>query len=158
MRYLLVLLSVCLISCGPYSFSSGSLGGIKSIAVPQFENTSLQYGLQEDLTREVINRLIQDNTLRVLAVADADAVLRGEVIRYDRVPYTYDKSENVSEYRVNIFVNYIVERKGGKSLLERTNVQGFGVYSAATETEDDGKLEAIDKLARDIVDELTKTW
>jgi hypothetical protein len=35
---------------------------------------------------------------------------------------------------------------------------GFGVYNAAEQTVDDGKKAAVDKLARDIVDETTKTW
>lgn len=158
MRFLVVLISLCLCGCGVYSFSSSSLGGVKTIAVPTFENQSLEYGIQEDLTREIINRLIQDNTLKVVAAADADAILRGEVIKYERNAYTYDKSDNVSEYRVNIYVNYVMERKGGKALTERSNVLGFGVYSASTQTEDVGKQQAIDKLARDIVDELTKSW
>ncbi len=158
MRYLLVLLALLCSGCGVYSFSSSSLGGVKTIAVPTFENNSLQYGIQEDLTREIINRLIQDNTLKVVSVADADAILRGTVVNYERNAYTYDKSDNVSEYKVNIYVNFVMERKGGKTLAERSNMLGFGIYSASTQTEDDGKLQAIDKLARDIVDELTKSW
>lgn len=158
MKYLLVLLALLCSGCGVYSFSSSSLGGVKTIAVPTFENNSLQYGIQEDLTREIINRLIQDNTLKVVSVADADAILRGTVVSYERNAYTYDKSNKVSEYKVNIYVNFVMERKGGKTLAERSNMLGFGIYSASTQTEDDGKLQAIDKLARDIVDELTKSW
>jgi outer membrane lipopolysaccharide assembly protein LptE/RlpB len=158
MKYFLALIALFMSGCGVYSFSSSSLGGVKTIAVPTFENSSLQYGVQEDLTREIINRLIQDNTLKVVGAADADAILRGEVVKYERNAYTYDKSDNVSEYKVNIYVNFVLERKGGKSLAERTNMLGFGVYSATTQTEDDGKLQAVDKLAQDIVDELTKSW
>ncbi len=158
MKYLVSLFALLLAGCGVYSFSSSSLGGVKTVAVPTFENKSLEYGIQEDLTREIINRLIQDNTLKVVASADADAILRGEVVKYERNAYTYDKSDNVSEYKVNIYINFVMERKGGKSLAERSNVLGFGIYSASTQTEDDGKQQAIEKLARDIVDELTKSW
>lgn len=144
--------------CGVYSFSSSSLGGVKTVAVPQFENKTLEYGIQEDLTAKVIDRFIADNALKVVALADADAVLRGEVVKYERVAYTYDKGDNVSEYKVNIYVNFNLSRKGGKMLIERNNMLGFGVYSAASQTEDDGRAAAVDKLARDIVDETTKTW
>ncbi len=153
-----ILLCAITAGCGVYSFSSSSLGGVKTISVPEFDNKSLQYGLQQDLTQKLIDRFIQDNTLKVVAAADADAILRGEVVRYERVAYTYDKGDNVSEYKVNIYVNFVLERKGGKVLLERQNLLGWGVYEAASETEDDGRLEAIDKLARDIVDETTKSW
>jgi outer membrane lipopolysaccharide assembly protein LptE/RlpB len=153
-----VCLALFVVGCGVYSFSSSSLGGIKTVAVPQFENKTGEYGLEGDLTAKVIDRLISDNVLKVVALADADAVLRGEVVRYERVAYTYDKSDNVSEYKVNIYVNFTLTRKGGKALLERNNMLGFGVYDAAEQNLDDGKQAAIDKLARDIVDETTKTW
>jgi outer membrane lipopolysaccharide assembly protein LptE/RlpB len=153
-----ICLSLFVAGCGVYSFSSSSLGGIKTVAVPQFENKTVEYGIEGDLTAKVIDQLITDNALKVVPLADADAVLRGEIVKYERVAYTYDKSDNVSEYKVNIYVNFTLARKGGKSLLERTNMLGFGVYNAAEQTEDDGKQAAIDKLASDIVDETTKTW
>ena len=160
MKFVLILwLSVSLVSgCGVYSFSSSSLGGVKTVAIPQFENKSLEYGIQEDLTAKVVEKFLADNTLKVVGLADADAVLRGEVVKYERVPYTYDKSETVSEYKVNIYVNFVLERKGGKAMLEKSNMLGFGTFSATTGSEDDGKKQAIDQLARDIVDETTKTW
>lgn len=141
-----------------YSFSSSSLGDVKTIAVPQFDNKSLEYGIQEDLTSKVIERLIADNTLKVVALNDADAILRGEVANYRSDAYTYDKSEHVSEYKVNIFVNFTLERKGGKALLEKTNMLGYGIYNVTTEAVEDGRKRALDKLATDIVDEITKSW
>jgi hypothetical protein len=155
---LLIVMAFAIAGCGVYSFSSSSLGGIKTVAVPQFENKTVEYGIEGDLTAKVIDQLIADNALKVVALADADAVLSGEVVKYERVAYTYDKSDNVSEYKVNIYVNFTLARKGGKALVERNNMLGFGVYSAAEQTEDDGKQAAVDKLARDIVDETTKTW
>ena len=159
MKTFIILAAVILLAgCGVYSFSSSSLGGVKTIAIPQFENSSLEYGIQDEITSQVIEKFIADNSLKVTAQKDADAVLRGEIVKYERVPYTYDKSDNVSEYKVNIIVNFVVEKRGGKALLERNNLLGFGVYNSSTGTEDDGKRLAIDKLAKDIVDETTKTW
>lgn len=153
-----IAVAVLYCGCGVYSFSSAGLGGVKTIAVPQLENKSTLYGINEDLTAELINRFIQDNTLKVVSVADADAILRGEVISYERTAYTYDKSDNVSQYRVNITVSFVIERKGGKALLEKNNMIGWGIYDAVGQSEDDGKRDAIAKLARDIVDEATKSW
>ncbi len=153
-----IVVCVGLIFAGCYSFSSSSLGGVKTVAIPQFDNKTTQYGIQDDLTSKVTERFIADNTLKVVAQSDADAVLRGEIVKYERVPYTYDAASNVAEYKVNIYVNVVLERKGGKSLYEKSNMLGFGVYNATSQTEDDGKSAAIDKLAQDIVDETTKTW
>lgn len=153
-----ILVAACLTGCGVYSFSSSSLGGVKTVAIPQFENKSLEYAIQEDLTAKVIEKFIADNSLKVVGLGDADAVLRGEVVKYERVAYTYDKANQVAEYKVNIIISFILERKGGKPLLEKSNMLGFGIYSTATETEDLGKQRALDKLATDIVDETTKSW
>lgn len=158
MKYLSILTVLLIAGCGVYSFSSSSLGGVKTIAVPQLENKTLEYGIQEDLTSKLIEKFLADNSLKIATLNDADAILRGEVVKYERVAYTYDKSDNVSEYKVNISANFVVERKGGKALLERNNVLGFGIYNAVSETEDKGKKDAIDKLAQDIVDQTTKTW
>jgi hypothetical protein len=159
-KALTVFFPLCLLigGCGVYSFSSSSLGGIKTIAVPQFENQSLEYGIQEDLTAAVIQKFIEDNTLKVVSLGEADAVLRGEISSYERVFYTYDQNDNVSEYKVNILVGFALEKKDGKVVLEKKNLLGFGVYSATEDTEDDGKQRAVEKLAQDIVDQTTKSW
>jgi len=153
-----IAISLLVVGCGVYSFSSSTLGGIKTIAVPQFENKSLEYGIQEDLTSQVIDNFIADNTLKVVSQSDADAVLRGVVTKYERTYYTYDKNDNVSSYRVNITVDFTLEKKDGKVVLERKGMTDFGIYSAADETEQDGQVRAVDKLAQDIVDETTKSW
>jgi hypothetical protein len=153
-----VAISTLVVGCGVYSFSSSTLGGIKTIAVPQFENKSLQYGIQEELTSQVIDNFIADNTLKVVSQSDADAVLRGVVTNYERTYYTYDKNDNVSSYRVNITVDFTLEKKDGKVVLERKGMTDFGIYDAAGETEQDGQVRAINKLAQDIVDETTKSW
>lgn len=153
------MLTVSLCSgCGVYSFSGSGLTGIKSVAVPQFENQTVEYGIQEDLTAAVIDQLIADNTLKVVALADADAVLRGEVVGYERLAYTYDKSDNVQEYKINVTVNFTLEKKDGKVVMSRERIIEYGIYSAADESEIEGKARAVEKVARDIVDETTKSW
>jgi len=157
LKKLALILALGLLS-GCYSFSGSGLAGIKSVAVPQFENQTVEYGVQEDLTAAVIDQMIADNTFKVVTASDADAILHGEVIGYDRVAYTYDKSDNVQEYKVNITVRFTLEKKDGKAVISRNGIMEYGIYSAADETEEDGKARAVDKLARDIVDETTKSW
>lgn len=158
-RLALILISLVLLAgCGVYSFSGSGLSGISSVAVPQFENQTVEYGIQEDLTAAVIDQLIADNTLKVVTLADADAVLRGEIKSYERVAYTYDKSDNVQEYKVNITVGFTLEKKDGKVVMSRDRILDYGIYAAAGETENEGKTRAVEKIAQQIVDETTKSW
>jgi hypothetical protein len=145
--------------CGVYSFSGSGVSGIKTIAVPLFENQTDQYGIREDLTTDIANRFVQDNTLKVVNEKIADSILRGTITNYTREAYTYDENENVKEYIVRIWVNAsFEEKKNNKVIWKEDNVQGWGIYSAQDETEDMGRQRALDKLAEDIVNKIVKGW
>ena len=155
----LVLLSFFFSGCGIYSISGSSLGGVKTIAVPLFDNQTDQYGIREDLTTNIANRFVQDNTLKVVNEKIADSILRGTITKYTREAYTYDENENVKEYIVRIWVNAsFEEKKNNKVIWKEDNVQGWGIYSAQDETEDIGRQRALDKLAEDIVNKTVKGW
>jgi len=146
-------------SCGPYSFNPGGRGGLSSIAVPLFENRTAEYGIRELLTEGVIDRFVRDGSLKVLNERLADAVLRGAVVGYQSDPYNYDAGEIVSEYRVTITVNVRVEDPVKRNVVwEEEAMSQWGLYEASTETEDDGKRRAVEKLAEDIVNRTVKGW
>jgi hypothetical protein len=145
--------------CGVYSFSGSGVSGIKTIAVPLFDNQTDQYGIREDLTTDIANRFVQDNTLKVVNEKISDSILRGTITKYTREAYTYDENENIKEYIVRIWVNAsFEEKKNNKVIWKEDNVQGWGIYSAQDETEDMGRQRALDKLAEDIVNKTIKGW
>ena len=145
--------------CGVYSFSGSGVSGIKTIAVPLFDNQTEQYGLREDLTTNIADRFVQDNTLKVVNEKIADSILKGTITKYTRDAYTYDENENIKEYIVRIWVNAsFEEKKNNKVIWKEDNLQGWGIYSAQDETEDLGKQRALAKLAEDIVNKTVKGW
>ena len=147
------------ISCGVYTFSPSALGGIKSLAIPLFENQTPESGLREDLTDRLSRAFVDDNTLRVVPEGRADAVLRGSVISYSREAYTYSEAEVVSEYIVRIGINVeFAEKKSGEIIWEERNMSNWGTYDSATQGEDDGKEMAIGKLVEDILNKTVKGW
>lgn len=146
-------------SCGPYSFSPGGRGGLSSLAVPLFENRTAEYGIRELLTEGVIDRFVRDGSLKIVNERLADAVLRGAVVSYESLPYNYDAGEVVSEYRVTVTVQVRVENPVKRNVIwEEEALSQWGTYAAATETEDDGKRRAVEKLAEDIVNRTVKGW
>ncbi|MGB8656945.1 MAG: LptE family protein [Candidatus Zixiibacteriota bacterium] len=152
-----ILLFVC--GCGVYSFSGSGLSGIKTIAVPLFDNQTAEYGIHEALTQQVADRFVQDNTLKVVNEKIADSILHGVVTKYTREAYTYDQQENIKEYIARIWVKvWFEEEKNKKVLWKEDSLLGWGVYSALNETEDQGKERAIEKLAEDIVNKTAKGW
>jgi hypothetical protein len=146
-------------NCGYYSFSGSGLKGVNSVAVPLFENQTQEYGIRESLTQKVVDAYIQDNTLKVVNEKIADTVLSGTITGYLREAHTFDENENVKEYKVRIFVKVNLEQTNKKKIIwEEENLEGWGIYSASDETEDDGKEKALQKLAEDIVNRTVKGW
>jgi hypothetical protein len=146
------------ISCGVYTFSPSALGGIKSVAIPLFDNQTLEGGISEKLTDGLAQAFVTDNTLRVVPEGNADSILRGSVVSYSNDPYTYDESETVTEYIVTIDANVqFVERSSGKTIWEE-RFSNWGTYDSAGGIEDIGQNRAIDKLVEDILNRTVKGW
>jgi len=147
------------VNCGVYSFSGSALSGVRTVGVPLFENQTTEYDLQEKLTEKVTNSFVEDNTLKVVSARGADAVLVGVITRYDRKSHTFDGAGNTKEYISYVYVSVKFEkRKERETIWEDENMQGWGIYDAIEETEEEGKERALDKLAEDIVDQTVKGW
>jgi hypothetical protein len=148
-----------LLSCGVYTFSPSALGNLKTIAIPLFENQTTEAGLRELLTDRLAQAFVNDNTLKVVPQQQADGILIGTVISYGREPYTYSQAEVVSEYlcRVGVSVQFM-NRRTQKVIWEEKAMSNWGTYDAFTETENDGKSRAIDKLVEDILNKTVKGW
>jgi len=155
---LVIILALVLAGCGIYSFSGSMRSGIETIAVPVFENKSVEFGIAEELTSGVIDEFVSDNTLKVIPKSNADAILNGTITRYDRVAYTYDENDQVQEYKVNITVNVNLSKTDGTIVWEEAALNAYGIYSADSETEEDGKIRAIAKAAEDIVNLTIRDW
>jgi outer membrane lipopolysaccharide assembly protein LptE/RlpB len=158
-RITIALAMTALAGCGPYGFSPGGKGAFKTVAIPLFENQTSEYGIRELLTEGVINRFIQDGGMSVVNERSADAVLRGVVVEYKREPFTYDASERVKEYRVTITIQARLEDPTKRNVVwEEKALSQWGVFQADTESDDDGKRRAIEKLAEDILNRTVKGW
>ena len=143
--------------CGVYSFSPGGKSSIKTIAVPQFENQTIEYGLSSRMTDLVIDAFIADGNMKVVSPTDADATLVGVMTNYERKAYTYDENDNVSEYVVKIIFDVTLQGEGGTEIW-RDKFYSEGIYNAETQTEDDGQVLAASKLVTDILNKTTKSW
>jgi len=158
-----ILCSLVFLACGVYSFSgSGLPSHIKTVAVPLFSNQTTEYGIREKLTDEILNALVEDGKLKVAGRDEADSIINGTVVDYKNIAYTYDKSENVQEYIVRIYVDVSYEDpKERKIIWEQKRMEGWGTYDVQTdppEDEDMGRDRAIAKLAEDIVNKTVAGW
>jgi hypothetical protein len=121
----LLLLTAC-----SYGFSQGRLReGLHSVAVPFFENRSTQPNVEIELTEAVVAGLIADRTLRVVEEAQADAIVRGSLRRYDFVEAFFGEERSAEEYKVIIQLEVsMVDRRTQEVLAGPKQLTGEGRY------------------------------
>ncbi len=153
--------TVCLVgalvfaaSCAHYSTSASGTGGPGSIAVPMFDNKSLESGLQQALTDSLIQGFVTNGALRVLDEDRAHLVLRGQIVDVREEPFTYDgRSE---QFQISIFLSVsCYDTLEKKILWEETRLRGFGIFDAALDRREARTLgldAAIRMLVEDVVD------
>jgi len=147
-----------MLSCGPYSFSGTTLTGLETVYIPVFENETIEYGLGQELADRITESFVSDNTLKISLENEADAVLSGKVTLYERSSYTYNKEDEVQEYKVDITVAVKFQKPDGSLIWEEPGLSAFGVFDAVNETEEEGKTKALKKLAEIIVNRTVRDW
>jgi hypothetical protein len=148
-----------------YSFSGSSLPShIRAIAVPTFDNETLQPGLEGELTEATIDAFVADNRLNVGGVGNADAVVEATITRYDNSVFGIGNTDQAQEYRVTVQISVTVkDRVKGKDLWSEDAMIGQSTYRLSgggegPRTEEEARREAVQKLATDILTNTLEEW
>jgi len=119
----------------------------------------LKYGLEDTFTKSVIDAFIEDNRLKVSEKSNADAVLLITITSYKRTPYTYDESENVKEYKIEISANVVLKKFGSdEEIFKQSNFNEWATYYPETEEEENGIDKVAKKFADKIIRKLLESW
>lgn len=119
--------------------------------------------LESDIRTAVINRFMYDGGIRPAKKEDADIVLKGELIDYQRDALRYENNqEDVAEYRVSLIMRLKLFKKGEEMpLWEEPNFVGDATYFASgaqAKTEKAALDDAIADLARRVLERLVENW
>jgi hypothetical protein len=100
--------------------------------------------------------------LKVVPEADADIVLKGEVVNYRRESLRNATDDTPQEYRLTIFVNLILtSSKTGEVIWEKKEFAGDTSYYTTgqyVKSESQAVQDAVDDLARRIVNTTVEAW
>jgi hypothetical protein len=154
-----VLLGGCL-----YGFAGGGLPpGIKTVAVLPFDNQTAEPTLTQEVSVRVREAIEGRLGLRQASEAQADAVVRGSITRYEPdvpVAYTGDDDGNtvtVTRRLVQITVSVeILDQREGKPLWQRNGLLLEGDYEPGQELQ--GRERALEKLVTNIVEGAQSQW
>lgn len=118
--------------------------------------------LESTITRAVVDRFIFDGSLKVVTEKDADVVLKGELVAYNRdaVRYASD-NETTQEYRITLTINMSLYGRNGELIWEKKGFSGdtsYYVSGSRIKSEKDALDDAIKDLARRVVEEFVEAW
>ncbi|MFH1312186.1 MAG: LptE family protein [Candidatus Eisenbacteria bacterium] len=156
---------VCLLLALACGYSAGNLlpGHIKKIYIPTFENETTKYGIEQDLTTAVTDVFTDDNRLSVVSEGEADAMLRGVIIKYEKGALTFDRAQTVDEFKIEITVSVQLEDlHEGKILWEEDNFRAWESYTEGGDEAEGGETQAIEAaiatLASDMLSRTMEGW
>ncbi|MDD5427964.1 MAG: LPS assembly lipoprotein LptE [Candidatus Omnitrophica bacterium] len=161
--------------CG-YTTQSLLPSDIKSIRVDNFKNRinvaaeqsnvrmyrGYRPGMEIEITTAVINKFLTDGTLKIASAQNADLILTGELIDFNRGALRYDTNENIEEYRIKLIVNIEVRyAKTGELMWSEKGFAGETTYMTTgglARSENAAVASAIEDLARRIVERTVEVW
>ncbi|MEZ6241605.1 MAG: LptE family protein [Phycisphaerales bacterium] len=136
---------------------------VRSVAVPMFDNSTFDTGLEFDLTEAIIAEIQSQTPWVVTANERADTTLTGAITgaqarNLSSTPGTGLVQENAYELRVSFRWR---DNRSGDVLVARDGFSAVGTYVPARgtgERREIGQRQAIRELAREIVAELRSNW
>ena len=134
------------------------------MAIPVFENGTPEAELEKDITDAVILRFVRDNHLKIVDEKSASSVLRGKVISYKNSVFGFSNSTTSNEYRVTIgvevtFKDVVKNRElWADQVVKSANYYVQDVPGQQAKTELDGRKEAIEKIADEILSRSVEGW
>jgi len=154
---LLALVATILSGCG-YGLRGTLPGHLKTIAVPTFANRTSEPGVENFLTRAVVEAFSNNGRLRVVAPEAADSILEGEVTGYNVQSIAFDASANVRQYRLIVTLNLRYRDVKEQKLLfdrrgyeDRADFRVAGSVSSTIALEQVALSAASVEIARSIV-------
>jgi outer membrane lipopolysaccharide assembly protein LptE/RlpB len=155
--WLFGLLMLLLPGCGYTLVGQGSLPAhIKTMAIPTFENLTLEHGVEDALTQAMIDAYSRGGKVRLAPESSADAVLIGAVRSYNaNEAIEFNDRNDPIKYRLSVTVDVELRdlTTGGslwktESMQETANFLGGPDYNLADESEN--RRDALAELAQEL--------
>lgn len=146
-----------------YSLNPTFSTEIQSVTVPMFGNTTYQHGLENELTSALITEIRKQTPWRVEGGPGAQTTLSGTIVGHDTRRLSVGRNTGIVEdMAVIVTIEFqLKDNRTGKVLVSRKNftaAESFVPASKVGERLELGQQAAIQRLARDAVNELRSKW
>jgi hypothetical protein len=168
MKTLLSLLSLCLVlsSCAGYHLGSqkpAHLAGVAKLAVPTFENQTLEPRLSSVVTNALIKQIQADGSYQIVSKDEAEAVLEGVIVSTNRSQFRSARQNvlRTSQLQMNLTANFTIrDTASGRPLHTGAStglsyvILGSNVQNSEAQAMDD----AAQRLASNLANEISEGW
>lgn len=144
-----------------YKWKSLYREDIQTVAVPIFANKDFQRGVEFSLSEAVVKNIEAHTPYKVVAKERADTILEGEILAVNVVTASQSSRSNLPQDQLlTLTVNFTwKDIRTGKILAQRRNFkQSASFFATLGEDRFLGSQDAVEKLARGIVQELEADW
>lgn len=166
-RILLLLAPLCLLLPGCAGYTLGSqkpvhLRHITKLAVPTFENLTLEPRLGVQVTNSIIKQLQNHGSYQIVARRDAEAVLEGRISAIQRSQFRSDRNNILrsSQILATLSCSYTIKDTGGTALhTGSVAADSYIILDANLQLSETQLLEdAAQRLAYKVADEVSEGW
>jgi outer membrane lipopolysaccharide assembly protein LptE/RlpB len=133
-------------------FGSQVPGHIRTIAIPDFDNKTTQYQVEQYITFAVKEEFIQrSNLVLVERASQADSLLEGTITRFTVVPATFGEEGSANLYRINIEVSVrFIDLKTNDIIFEGRGISFNDTYEIDNEEFTSQETETMIKMAEEV--------
>jgi hypothetical protein len=169
MKSLFLLLAACCLlfsGCAGYTLGANKpahLRHITKIAVPTFENLTLEPRLASLVTNAVIKHLQNHGSYQIVAKSEAEAVLQGKVANINRTQFRSDlnnvlRSSQIMATLTCLFT--ITDTASGKVLHDgNATADSYIILEANLQLSETQLFEdAAQRLANNLADQISEGW
>ncbi|CUS99892.1 Lipopolysaccharide-assembly [Candidatus Kryptobacter tengchongensis] len=163
LKFVIFAIALSIYGCR-YSFTGASVPShLKTIAIPVFDDQS-GYGratLREELTNKIVERFIQDNTLKVADKNTANSILEGVIVSVQDNPVVVGTGEKVMKSRITITVKVSFYDMVKRVRVWERTFSNWGEYELEGNIQANLQLgiqQAIEKLSEDILLATVANW
>jgi hypothetical protein len=164
MAMILIVAPLMLSGCN-YSFRSGSFPDhIRTVAILPFENDTNRFELTQEIHEELLRELPRALGITNAGEDVADAIVQGRIVRYDLTTPLFRPGQerdqvDVLQRQVSIRVEVeLIDLAQNVILWDDFALTSEGQYLEESESEEVGRVEAIQLLVQRIVDGAQSNW
>lgn len=153
-----LLLSCLLAGCAGYRLgpTNGVPARSRSVQVRLFQNQTYEPRLTEPVATSLRRALQQDGTYRLATGGDADIIVEGAIVEFDRSGITFDPRDvlTVRDYELTITANFTAKDAITGKVLMASSAQGRTTIRSGTDLPS-AERQAAPLLAEDLARRIT---